>query len=37
MSKVTCIDVSCWQTGIDYKKIKNSGIEAVIIRAAFGM
>lgn len=36
MSKVTCIDVSCWQTGIDYKKIKNSGIEAVIIRAGYG-
>lgn len=36
MSKVTCIDVSCWQTGIDYKKIKNSGIEAIIIRSGYG-
>ena len=36
MSKVTCIDVSCWQTGVDYNKVKNAGIEAVIIRAGYG-
>ena len=36
MSKVTCIDVSCWQTGIDFNRVKSSGIEAVIIRAGYG-
>ena len=36
MSKVTCIDVSCWQAGVNYNKVKDSGIEAVIIRAGFG-
>lgn len=34
--KVTAIDVSYCQTGVDYNKIKNSGIDAVIIRAGFG-
>lgn len=36
MSKVTCIDVSCWQSNVNYSKVKASGIEAVIIRAGFG-
>ena len=36
MSKVTCIDVSCWQVDVDYNKVKASGIEAVIIRAGYG-
>lgn len=30
------IDVSCWQVGIDYNKVKNSGINVVLIRAGFG-
>ena len=34
--KVTAIDVSYCQTGVDYTKVKNSGIDAVIIRAGFG-
>lgn len=31
-----CIDISCWQKGIDFKKVKAAGIEAVIIRAGYG-
>lgn len=34
--KVTAIDVSYCQTGVDYNKVKNSGVDAVIIRAGFG-
>jgi len=34
--KVTAIDVSYCQTAVDYNKVKNSGIDAVIIRAGFG-
>ena len=30
------IDVSCWQVGVDYNKVKNSGINVVLIRAGFG-
>ena len=33
MAKVTCIDISEFQQGIDFKKLKNGGITAVIIRA----
>lgn len=36
MAKVTCIDVSCWQTNVDYAKVKKAGIQAVIIRAGYG-
>lgn len=36
MAKVSCIDVSSWQTNIDYNKVKASGITAVIIRAGYG-
>lgn len=31
-----CIDISCWQKGIDFNKVKKAGIEAVIIRAGYG-
>lgn len=31
-----CIDVSTWQRGIDWQRVKKSGIKAVIIRAGFG-
>lgn len=31
-----CIDVSTWQRGIDWQRVKNAGIKAVIIRAGFG-
>ena len=36
MNKVTCIDVSYWQGDVNYKAVKTSGIEAVIIRAGYG-
>lgn len=36
MANVNCIDVSTWQTNVDYNKVKAAGIEAVIIRAGFG-
>lgn len=36
MAKVTCIDVSCWQTNVNYAKVKAAGISAVIIRAGYG-
>ncbi len=36
MAKVNCIDVSYCQTGVDYNKVKKSGITAVIIRAGYG-
>lgn len=34
--KVTAIDVSFCQTGVDYNKVKADGIDTVIIRAGFG-
>ena len=34
MSKL--IDVSCWNSGIDYNAVKASGIDSVIIRAGYG-
>ena len=36
MNEVTCIDISYWQGNVDFKKVKESGIEAVIIRAGYG-
>ncbi|MGN0499671.1 MAG: glycoside hydrolase family 25 protein [Ruminococcus sp.] len=36
MAKVTCVDISEFQQGIDFRKLKNSGITAVIIRAGYG-
>lgn len=33
---VKAIDVSCWQVGVDYNKVKAAGITAVLIRAGFG-
>ena len=36
MAKVTCVDISEFQQGIDFKKLKNNGITAVIIRAGYG-
>lgn len=33
---ISCIDVSYCQVGVDYKKVKASGIDAVIIRAGYG-
>lgn len=33
---IKAIDVSCWQVGVDYNKVKNSGINVVLIRAGFG-
>ncbi len=34
--KPNCIDVSTWQRNIDWRRVKNAGIQAVIIRAGFG-
>ena len=36
MAKVTCVDISEFQQGIDFNKMKNDGIKAVIIRAGYG-
>lgn len=36
MAEVKCIDVSEWQGDIDFKKVKASGIDNVILRAGFG-
>ena len=36
MSNVTCIDVSCWQTNVNYERVKACGINTVIIRAGYG-
>lgn len=36
MSNIKCIDVSEWQSKIDWKKVKDSGIEYAILRAGFG-
>ena len=36
MSKITCIDISEFQQGINFNKMKNDGIKAVIIRAGYG-
>ena len=33
---IKCIDISVYQQNIDFKKLKDSGIEFVIIRAGFG-
>lgn len=36
MAKVTCVDISEFQQNIDFNKMKNDGIKAVIIRAGYG-
>lgn len=36
MANVKCIDVSCWQGNIDWKKVKASGITCAVLRAGFG-
>ena len=36
MAKLTCSDIPEFQQGIDFKKLKNNGITAVIIRAGYG-
>ena len=36
MTKVTCVDISEFQQNIDFNKMKNDGIKAVIIRAEYG-
>ena len=33
---VKCIDISTWQTDVDFEKVKAAGIRAVIIRAGYG-
>ena len=36
MSKITCVDISEFQQNIDFNKMKNDGIKAVIIRVGYG-
>lgn len=36
MTKVTCVDISEFQQNVDFNKMKNDGIKAVIIRAGYG-
>ncbi|WP_294663085.1 glycoside hydrolase family 25 protein [uncultured Ruminococcus sp.] len=36
MSKITCVDISEFQQGVNFNKMKNDGIKAVIIRAGYG-
>ena len=36
MARVTCVDISEFQQGINFNKMKNDGIKAVIIRAGYG-
>ena len=36
MAKVSCVDVSEFQQGINFNKMKSDGIKAVIIRAGYG-
>lgn len=36
MKMIKGIDVSKWQGNIDFKKVKESGIQFVIIRAGYG-
>ena len=36
MASVTCVDISEFQQNIDFNKMKNDGIKAVIIRAGYG-
>lgn len=36
MSQIKAIDVSYCQSGVDYSKVKSSGIGAVLIRAGYG-
>lgn len=36
MAEIKCIDVSEWQGDIDWKKVKASGLDCVILRAGFG-
>ena len=36
MANITCVDISEFQQGINFNKMKNDGIKAVIIRAGYG-
>ena len=36
MAKISCVDISEFQQGINFNKMKNDGIKAVIIRAGYG-
>lgn len=36
MLKITCVDISEFQQNINFNKMKNDGIKAVIIRAGYG-
>ena len=36
MARVTCVDISEFQQGINFNKMKNDGIKALIIRAGYG-
>ena len=36
MAKISCVDISEFQQGINFNKMKSDGIKAVIIRAGYG-
>ena len=36
MSKIKGIDVSKWEDSINWTKVKNDGVEFVLIRATYG-
>ena len=33
---ISCVDVSCWQSKINFEELKSSGITSVILRAGYG-
>jgi GH25 family lysozyme M1 (1,4-beta-N-acetylmuramidase) len=37
MSKITFIDVSKWNSNVDYKSVKSAGVTGVIIQCGYGM
>ena len=36
MAKINCVDLSSWQSNVDFKTLKSVGIEGVILRVGFG-
>ena len=34
--KVNCVDISTWNTGVNYRAVRSDGVEAAILRAGYG-
>ena len=34
--KVNCVDISTWNTGVNYRAVRSDGIIAAILRAGYG-